>query len=110
MSRTWVLPQSDFMHSAGMMQRACPVQVTVLVHNAGVAKGFGKTPLEDDVEGWDTMLAVNLAAPMRLVHLLGPSMAEQGGSAVIINISSVAGLDPMPLNSGYATSKWGLTG
>ena len=42
------------------------------------------------------MLKVNLAAPMRLVRLLGPSMAKKG-NAVIINISSIAGIDPMPV-------------
>ena len=46
---------------------------------------------------------------MRLTRLLGPSMAEKG-NAVVINISSVAGLDPKPNALGYASSKWGLTG
>ena len=84
-------------------------KVSVLVNNAGVLTGLGVPPLENDPDEWDTMLAVNLAAPMRLVRLLGPGMAEKG-NGVIINISSVAGLDPKPLVSGYATSKWGLTG
>lgn len=46
---------------------------------------------------------------VRLVRLLGPSMAEHGNS-VIINISSVAGLYARPNAVGYASSKWGLTG
>jgi len=91
------------------MRHAGLLQVTVLVNNAGVATGFGKSPIDDNPDEWDTMLAVNLAAPMRLVRLLGPSMAEKG-NGVIINVSSVAGLDPKPLAVGYASSKWGLTG
>jgi len=79
------------------------------VNNAGTLTGLGVPPFENDPDDWDTMLAVNLAAPMRLVRLLGPSMAEKG-NGVIINISSVAGLDPKPLMLGYATSKRGLTG
>ena len=55
------------------------------------------------------MLAVNLAAPMRLVRLLGPGMVGQR-DPVILNISSISGVDPVPNSAGYATSKWGLTG
>ena len=39
----------------------------------------------------DAPLVYNLAAPMRLLRLLGPSMAEKP-YAVVINVSSVAGL------------------
>jgi len=95
--------------SVAALASAVEGKVSVLVNNAGVLTGLGVPPLENDPDEWDTMLAVNLAAPMRLVRLLGPGMAEKG-NGVIINISSVAGLDPKPLVSGYATSKWGLTG
>jgi NAD(P)-dependent dehydrogenase (short-subunit alcohol dehydrogenase family) len=84
-------------------------QVSVLVNNAGIAAGFGQPPLENDPDDWDAMLAVNLAAPMRLLRLLGPGMAAKP-DAVVINISSVAGLYSRPHAVGYATSKWGLTG
>ena len=83
--------------------------MSVLVNNAGVVASFGRPPLEADVEDWDTMLAVNLAAPMRLVRLLGPGMVGER-DPVILNISSISGVDPVPNSAGYATSKWGLTG
>ncbi len=79
------------------------------MNNAGIAAGFGQPPLENDPDDWDAMLAVNLAAPMRLLRLLGPGMAAKP-DAVVINISSVAGLYSRPHAVGYATSKWGLTG
>lgn len=95
--------------SVTALAKAVEGKVSVLVNNAGMLAGYGTPPLEQDPDDWDAMLKVNLAAPMRLFRLLGPSMAEKG-NAVVINISSVAGLDPMPVNAGYGTSKWGLTG
>ena len=84
-------------------------QVSVLVNNAGIARAFGISPLELDPDDLDDMIAVNLAAPMRLVALLAPGMAKKG-NGVIINVSSVAGIDPKPHAIGYASSKWGMTG
>lgn len=84
-------------------------QVSVLVNNAGVAKAFAANPLELNPDDSDEMLVVNLAAPMRLVALLAPGLAAKG-DGVIINVSSVAGIDPKPHAIGYASSKWGMTG
>ena len=84
-------------------------QVSVLVNNAGIAKAFAANPLELNPDDSDEMLAVNLAAPMRLVALLAPGLAKKG-NGVIINVSSVAGIDPKPHAIGYASSKWGMTG
>lgn len=95
--------------SVTALAKAVESKVTVLVNNAGMAMGYGEPALETDPDDFETMLAVNLAAPMRLTRLLGPSMAEKG-NAVVINISSVAGIDPKPQALGYASSKWGLTG
>jgi 3-oxoacyl-[acyl-carrier protein] reductase len=67
--------------------------------------------LEGDPEKWESMVALNLLTPMRLTRELGPYLAEKkekGG--VIINISSVAGRDPVAAQAAYAASKWGLTG
>lgn len=83
--------------------------MSVLVNNAGVAKAFAANPLELNPDDSDEMLAVNLAAPMRLVALLAPGLAKHG-KGVIINVSSVAGIDPKPHAIGYASSKWGMTG
>ena len=67
--------------------------------------------LEADPDKWESMVMLNLLTPMRLTRELGPFLAEKktkGG--VIINISSVAGRDPVAGQAGYAASKWGLTG
>ena len=78
----------------------------VLVNNAGMS------PLYDSVrdvseELWDKVLNVNLRGPFRLSSLFGMRMAEeQGGS--IINVSSVAAVQPSPIEIPYGTAKAGL--
>ena len=78
----------------------------VLVNNAGMS------PLYDSVaavseELWDKVLNVNLRGPFRLSALFGERMAaEEGGS--IINVSSVAAVQPTPIEIPYGTAKAGL--
>ena len=44
-----------------------------------------------DPDAFDKLLYLNLSSPIRLTRVLAPAMAEKGGDANIINISSVAG-------------------
>jgi short-subunit dehydrogenase len=53
------------------------------VNNAGI--GVAGHALEGNPDEWDTMLNVNLHAPMRLTRLLAPAMAA-AGHGVIINM------------------------
>ncbi|RMH60156.1 MAG: SDR family NAD(P)-dependent oxidoreductase [Zetaproteobacteria bacterium] len=53
------------------------------------------------------MLYLDLIAPVRLAHALLPSLIAQQG--FLINVSSLAGEYPLPLMSGYAAAKAGLT-
>lgn len=80
----------------------------ILVNNAGVGWFLGPlhtTPLED----WDEILAINLRAPYLLLRGFAPAMiAAQRGH--IVNISSLAGKNPVPNGAAYAASKWGLNG
>lgn len=55
----------------------------VLVNNAGMGS-FGN-PLDGEPDEWDTMLMVNLHAPMRIMRRLVPAMVEKG-QGVVINI------------------------
>lgn len=52
-----------------------------------------------DPDAFDKLLYLNLGSPIRLTRVLAPAMAERGGDANIINISSVAGkvLGPFPV-------------
>jgi len=52
---------------------------------------------------------LNVQSPMALMHLLAPKMVEQQ-DGVIINIGSVAGVEPMTWAGAYAATKWALRG
>ncbi|MGC2399946.1 MAG: SDR family oxidoreductase [Acidobacteriaceae bacterium] len=80
----------------------------ILVNNAGI--GVLRKPLvELPVEEWDRMMHTNLRAPYLMIRALGPMMIA-AKSGHIINISSLAGKNPLPEGAAYSASKWGLNG
>lgn len=81
-------------------------RVDILVNNAGMSPLY---PSLSDVseELWDKVLAVNLKGPFRLSALIGERMAAGDGGA-IINVSSVAGSRPTPVEVPYGAAKAGL--
>lgn len=79
----------------------------LLVNNAGL---FHLGPAADtDPDLFDRHLAVNLAAPFRLVRAFLPAMLERGGGR-LVHLGSQAGRTPLPGNAAYAASKYGLRG
>lgn len=54
-------------------------------------------------------MALNVLAPMRLTHHFGNHFVKRG-SGVIINIDSVAGINPMGPQAAYVASKHAITG
>jgi NAD(P)-dependent dehydrogenase (short-subunit alcohol dehydrogenase family) len=92
----------------GLLDAACDRfgKLDVLVNNAG------KSPLypslaDVDERLWDSVLAVNLKGPFRLMALAGGRMAAGDGGS-IINISSTASVHPRPDVVPYAAAKAGL--
>lgn len=79
----------------------------ILVNNAGVAVAGRLDNIPDD--GWETLMQVNLLAPMRLCSQFVPAMVERG-SGHVVNISSVAGWIGAQGLSAYCASKFGLRG
>ena len=79
----------------------------ILVNNAGIAAA-GRL---DHVprKGWETLIQLNLLAPMRLCNQFMPAMVERG-SGHIVNISSLAGWTGARGLSAYCASKFGLRG
>lgn len=78
----------------------------VLVNNAGMSPLYPSLP-ECSEELFDKVLAVNLRGPFRLSSLFGARMAAgEGGS--IINVSSVAAVQPSPVEIPYGAAKAGL--
>jgi NAD(P)-dependent dehydrogenase (short-subunit alcohol dehydrogenase family) len=81
-------------------------RVDVLVNNAGMSPVYPE-PAAVSEELWDKVVGVNLKGPFRLIALVGPRMAEQGGGS-IINVSSTASLHPRPDVIPYAAAKAGV--
>jgi len=89
---------------------ACSAHGTVpdiLVNNAGigVAGRLDHIPRAE----WETLMQLNLLAPMRLCNAVVPGMVERG-SGHVVNISSLAGWVGSHGMSAYCASKFGLRG
>jgi 3-oxoacyl-[acyl-carrier protein] reductase len=80
----------------------------ILVNNAGM--GWLQGPLhETPPDVWEKQFALNLRAPYLMLRAFAPAMiAARRGH--IINISSLAGKNPVPNGAAYAATKWGLNG
>jgi len=83
-------------------------RLDILVNDAAYNKSIPFTDLDNlTQEAWDTIIAVNLTGPMRLIKAVAPVMKAQGQGRVV-NIASVAGLQPTGSSIAYAVSKAGL--
>jgi 3-oxoacyl-[acyl-carrier protein] reductase len=80
----------------------------ILVNNAGIGL-IGKPLIELSSADWDTLMGTNLRGPYLMIRALAPLMIA-AGSGHIINISSLAGRNPLPNGAAYSASKWGLNG
>lgn len=87
----------------------------ILVNNAGTGK-IG-TPLHEMApEDWDTVMGTNLRGPYLMMRAFVPMMiagregGRGGNGGHIVNISSLAGHNPLKNGAAYAASKWGLNG
>ena len=76
--------------------------ITVLVNSAGF--GAPTRLLECNVDRLEEMIDLNVTALMRLTHAALFGFLERGGGA-IINIGSVVGVVPEPLNGVYGGTK-----
>lgn len=81
-------------------------RIDVLVNNAGANRrgDFG----EVELDAISAILDTNLKAPMLLTRMALPHLKESRG--VIVNVASIAGHVPLPGETAYCASKWGLRG
>ena len=79
-------------------------QIDVLVNAAGVIASGTLEATTDEI--WDTMMAVNLRAPFRLMRAAAPHLTAKKGS--VVNVSSVNGLRSFPGVLAYCVSKAGV--
>lgn len=109
--RSYVLPcnlsDADAVDALPKQAAEAMGSVDVLVNNAGLTRDNLFMRMSD--EEWDTVIAVNLTATMRLCRgvLRGMMKARWGR---IINISSVVGTTGNPGQGNYAASKAGMVG
>ena len=80
----------------------------ILVNNAGLAV-IGKPLHEMPIADWTATFDLNLRAPYLLIRAFAPLMIKQKYGH-IVNISSLAGKNPLPSGAAYSASKWGLNG
>lgn len=77
--------------------------IDILVNNAATNPHFGHILSAEDSH-WDKILDVNVKGYFRVAKLCAKSMKERGGGK-IINIASIAGLEPQPMMGVYSVSK-----
>ena len=81
--------------------------IDVLVNNSATNIGQGPA-LQATGEMLDKMVEVNVKSCLRLVNLIVPKMIERNAAGSIINIASIAGLEPQPGGLLYSFTKAGL--
>ena len=75
----------------------------ILVNNAATNPHFGPF-LTAEESHWDKILDVNVKGYFRMAQACVPAMRARGGGK-IINVASVAGLEPQPMMGVYCVSK-----
>jgi 3-oxoacyl-[acyl-carrier protein] reductase len=78
--------------------------IDVLVNNAGTSRNVALADLTDD--DWREQHELHVMAPMRLMRLAAPRMAERGWGR-IVNVTSSSGKRPSQSNVAYAVAKAG---
>ena len=88
--------------------RAHNERCDILVNCAGIGE-IGKPLHQTDPATFDRVVGTNLRAPYLLIRAFAPLMIEHSHGH-IINISSLAGKNPLRNGAAYAASKWALNG
>lgn len=78
------------------------LEIDVLVNNAGFATGgaFHESDPARELE----QVRVLVEAPVALTSAFAPDMVRRGSGA-ILNVASVAGMQPLPYSAGYSAAK-----
>lgn len=83
-------------------------RIDILVNNAGVG-GAIKFITDYPTDSFDQVIGVNLKGTFLGMKYALPHMVDQEGG-VIVNLSSIGGLQGMPTTSAYVASKFGING
>ena len=94
----------DALCDAVAQRDICP---DIIINNAGIALSGRLDVVPRD--RWETLMEIDLLAPMRICARFMPAMVERG-SGHIVNISSIAGWVGAEGLSAYNAAKFGLRG
>jgi 3alpha(or 20beta)-hydroxysteroid dehydrogenase len=83
-------------------------RLDVLINNAGILRN--NRIVEETVEQWDQVIAVNQTGVFLGMRAGGKAMIDAGNGGAIVNISSVAGLEGLFGTLSYTASKWAVRG
>jgi len=78
----------------------------VLVNNAGGALGLDPVAAAD-LDGWRRMWDTNVLGTVRMLRALLPAL-EASGDGHVVNVGSIAGVEPYVGGAGYNAAKAGL--
>ena len=76
--------------------------IAVLVNNAGF--GLHGDFIDQDIDRIGQMIQLNVVAATQLTHWFGRAMVARGGG-YILQVASIAGLNPLPTYAAYAATK-----
>lgn len=83
-------------------------RIDILVNNAGIG-GPPALLHELSPDTWEEIFQTNLRGVFYAMRAFVPLMITSGGGH-IVNISSLAGKNPLPKGAAYSASKWALNG
>jgi NAD(P)-dependent dehydrogenase (short-subunit alcohol dehydrogenase family) len=84
------------------------LSMDVVMNVAGVSAWGTVDRLTHDQ--WSKMVAINLMGPIHVIESFVPPMVAAGRGGRLVNVSSAAGLVPLPWHAAYSASKYGLRG
>jgi len=84
-------------------------RVDILVNNAGIGGPPGMLLHELPPDDWEAIFNTNLRGVYYMMRAVVPLMIAAGAGHVI-NVSSLAGKNPLARGAAYSASKWGLNG